>query len=64
MLLENGADPKLKCDKCYTALHYAARDGHSQLIPDLLLHGSDIDSEVSGLISKVIMVESVPEFIV
>ena len=48
-LLENGANPNIKKAERWTALHYAANEGHLTIIPDLLNNGAEINCQVSLL---------------
>ena len=49
--LKVGADPNIRRSCGWTALHHAACHGYAQLIPELLDKGSEIDGEVSLLLS-------------
>lgn len=43
-LIKEGIDPDLKDTAGYTALHYAARNGHLNICQLLLQYGANIDS--------------------
>ena len=44
-LLKNGHDPNKKDNSGYTALHYAARGGYSDILMKLLSHGAEPNSQ-------------------
>ena len=47
-LLEMGADPNAEDLYRRRPLHFAAANGHSQIIQILLQHGAEIDAQTSG----------------